>query len=234
MSGLVLYDAGLWLRKLKEAASGAVPDTRAATGRSSGNASPGMGIMAASYPLTTAQDLRGTCTGAHAASLELPSSEATSDTFMDGHHRSQGQIGPPPSIGLRQKWAGYILLLLACITFLLMVFADPAASVMRCWSADGNNRGIAALTRSRQFDSGTAADRPHTLVLYVWGGTDPNYGDNLLFFVRHGMPGCPGCRYVVIINEDDERPVPPPPCLLSIELMYMWCNDQCMNIMQPR
>ena len=46
-----------------------------------------------------------------------------------------------------------------------------------------------------------------TLVLYVFSNTDPEYYQNLLFFVEHGMPGCDNCDYVIIINGDLDVPV---------------------------
>ena len=45
-----------------------------------------------------------------------------------------------------------------------------------------------------------------TLVLYVFSNTDPEYHQNLLFFLTHGMPGCDTCEYIFVINRspDDE------------------------------
>eukprot|EP00892_Ulva_mutabilis_P002781 jgi/Ulvmu1/12503/UM009_0158.1 len=45
-----------------------------------------------------------------------------------------------------------------------------------------------------------------TLVLYVFSNTDPEYYNNLLFFVKHGIPGCGACEYIVIINRNADDP----------------------------
>eukprot|EP00892_Ulva_mutabilis_P003130 jgi/Ulvmu1/12818/UM097_0047.1 len=67
-----------------------------------------------------------------------------------------------------------------------------------------------------------------TLVLYIFSNTDPQYYGNLLFFIKHGMPGCPACEYVVVINQD--------PGTLGVELpelpdnaRYLHHPNQCYD-----
>ena len=45
------------------------------------------------------------------------------------------------------------------------------------------------------------------LVLYVFSNTDPEYYANFLFFVKHGIPGCDSCEYIVIHNLAPDEPV---------------------------
>ena len=51
---------------------------------------------------------------------------------------------------------------------------------------------------------------PQTLVLYIFSNTDPQYYGNLLFFIKHGMPGCNACEYIIVINQDPGTVVRPP------------------------
>lgn len=52
--------------------------------------------------------------------------------------------------------------------------------------------------------------QPHTLVLYIFSNTDKEYINNLRYFVRNGMWEGDGCEYIVVVNSDDDAPVPPP------------------------
>ena len=38
-------------------------------------------------------------------------------------------------------------------------------------------------------------------MLYVFSNTDPEYYANLLFFIKHGIPGCDSCDYIIVINQ---------------------------------
>lgn len=51
-------------------------------------------------------------------------------------------------------------------------------------------------------EAGAAAAAPHTLVLYIFSNTDPQYYGNLVYFVKHGLPGCHACEYIIVINQD--------------------------------
>lgn len=67
------------------------------------------------------------------------------------------------------------------------------------WRSAAVSHGTCAgIIRTRpSFTSSLAA---HTLVLYSFENSDPESHANLVFFVKHGMPGCSGCEYIVVLN----------------------------------
>jgi hypothetical protein len=81
--------------------------------------------------------------------------------------------------------------------------AQPGAALSPAW------QGFAGLRRGRTATPirGTVASRD-TLVLYIYGNTDPEYARNLEFFVREGVRAdwaCGGnaCRlvdYVIVVQ----------------------------------
>lgn len=48
---------------------------------------------------------------------------------------------------------------------------------------------------------------PRQLVIYVFSNTDPEYYGNLVFFLKHGLPGCSTCDYIIVINAGDNEEV---------------------------
>ena len=59
------------------------------------------------------------------------------------------------------------------------------------------------LKHLRVAGNGASAD---VLVMYVFSNTDPQYLDNLKFFLREGVHAADGCDYLFIVNRsgDDE------------------------------
>eukprot|EP00892_Ulva_mutabilis_P000943 jgi/Ulvmu1/1084/UM105_0043.1 len=185
----------------------------------------------------------------------LPALSARSDSAMSFIAEFGGAPGPASTsaapkaprrpadeAGLLCKtspWVGCMLALLACITFTLLAIDDQVASLVGQWSPSGR-RGTQIAHSSRDeviahssrdevaAEVAPAGEAAHTLVLYVWSNTDEYYRDNLQFFVKHGMPGCNGCRYVVIINEDDTHPAGDLP-QLPANARYVRHENRCYD-----
>lgn len=105
--------------------------------------------------------------------------------------------------------------------------STPGRRLGNPWTARGLNsmvhKAVTVESDSRigdnleraQLNMEATALEPQTLVLYVFSNTDPQYFGNLMYFIKHGLPGCPLCDYVIIINQDSDtrvsRPPRPPP-----------------------
>ncbi|GMH41199.1 hypothetical protein BSKO_09109 [Bryopsis sp. KO-2023] len=50
--------------------------------------------------------------------------------------------------------------------------------------------------------------KPRVLVLYIFSNTDPEYINNLRFFVREGMRPDDGCDYYIVIQTDNQDEAP--------------------------
>lgn len=63
-------------------------------------------------------------------------------------------------------------------------------------------QGACALATALSLDSPfNTAKRPvDTLVVYIFSNTDPEYANNLRFFLKHGVAEGDGCEYVVVIQ----------------------------------
>ena len=59
---------------------------------------------------------------------------------------------------------------------------------------------------------------PETLVLYIFSNTDPEYIDNLRFYVRTAIKEDDGCHHVIVINSGPKSPVRPPfiSCIIKL------------------
>eukprot|EP00892_Ulva_mutabilis_P000758 jgi/Ulvmu1/10683/UM067_0008.1 len=129
-----------------------------------------------------------------------------------------GSIGSPPSQSKRQC---FIRFMRGFITSLIAVFAVTvtlasvkvamlvASRELPAWSLDADSMLAEAALSSMSVTAGSeqpAEPLAETLVLYVFSNTDPEYYNNLLFFVKHGMPGCNTCEYIVVINRNQDDP----------------------------
>lgn len=113
----------------------------------------------------------------------------------------------PPSLSLDHTTvsaACLAVLLVFSMTLALAAFASPGTGIQRVqwWSPTGKSEAATPSQQLRPWADGRP-DRPHTLVMYAWSNSDAYYHGNLEFFVERGVPGCEGCRYVIIINEDE-------------------------------
>eukprot|EP00892_Ulva_mutabilis_P010141 jgi/Ulvmu1/749/UM010_0123.1 len=59
---------------------------------------------------------------------------------------------------------------------------------------------------AKAHSSGSTHSSGRTLVLYAFSNTDPEYYPNLVFFVKHGVPGCHACEFIIIVNEGPTSP----------------------------
>lgn len=50
---------------------------------------------------------------------------------------------------------------------------------------------------------GISRAAPDTLVVYIFSYTNPEYKENLLHFVRHGIREDDGCQYVIVIQTEE-------------------------------
>jgi hypothetical protein len=100
--------------------------------------------------------------------------------------------------------------------------------------------------------------RARTLVVYVFGGSDPEYGDNLSFFINEAVkvrPPCAaapahsppvqsthptpwryllqegdGCDYIIVLQQGKELPVPDPLPALPSNARYLQHANECFDI----
>lgn len=62
------------------------------------------------------------------------------------------------------------------------------------------------LTNSLQTEMsqlGIAKVVPDTLIIYIFSYTNPEYKENLLHFVRHGIREDDGCQYIIVIQTEE-------------------------------
>ena len=63
-------------------------------------------------------------------------------------------------------------------------------------------QGHCALAAALALDSPfNTAKRPvDTLVVYIFSNTDPEYANNMRFFLKNGVADGDGCEYVIVIQ----------------------------------
>eukprot|EP00891_Asterochloris_glomerata_P006722 jgi/Astpho2/6722/Aster-06741 len=92
-------------------------------------------------------------------------------------------------------------------------------------------QGACALLTALSLDSPfNTAKRPvDTLVVYIFSNTDPEYANNLRFFLKHGVAEGDGCEYVVVIQTGEGSkaldPLPPAPANVRFEYHPNSCYD---------
>ena len=83
-------------------------------------------------------------------------------------------------------------------------------SVLLQTHADGIEfKGLLSSAWWGHSDSPVQDDKPapQTLVLYIFSNTDPEYIDNLRFYVRTGIQEGDGCHHVIVVNSGPGSPV---------------------------
>lgn len=90
-------------------------------------------------------------------------------------------------------------------------------------------RGAAAagapLSDKRRLRDGSWAP---TLCIYVFSNTDPEYLDNLKFFVKYGMSADDGVTYIVVVQEQEGQPRPDLPDLPP-NARYLTHKNECYD-----
>ena len=91
---------------------------------------------------------------------------------------------------------------------------EPPFSQNVC--AQGNDDGIDSkrvLSSSWWSHSDTPVEDeqppPQTLVLYIFSNSDPEYINNLRFYVGNAIQEDDGCQHVIVINSSPDDPVRP-------------------------
>eukprot|EP00892_Ulva_mutabilis_P000760 jgi/Ulvmu1/10685/UM067_0010.1 len=93
--------------------------------------------------------------------------------------------------------------LLLCSAALVAVLKTAAGTSHP--QADGHLHGRASnsdgppLPLSVEYEQSLTQGR---LVLYSFSDADPEYYANLLFFVKHGIPGCETCDFIITVNKN--------------------------------
>jgi hypothetical protein len=109
----------------------------------------------------------------------------------------------------------------AVLTFLLLRLSQFGSS------------SRAAVSSSPIYSSSSSVlqiQRPtDTLVVYIFSNTDPEYANNLRFFLKHGVAADDGCDYVVVIQTGDDSklldPLPDAPPNVRFEYHPNSCYD---------
>ena len=70
----------------------------------------------------------------------------------------------------------------------------------------------------------TQLEPDSSLVVYVFSN-DPEDSANLLFFTKHGIPGCDACDYIIVLNQTDTEPV-----RCSFNTHSMLCSPFCAPV----
>lgn len=119
--------------------------------------------------------------------------------LSDSPRRSPGPLLTPRSFRRASStWLYFAAGLLVALSTFFLIGA--------CWLCF---QVLQPVTRSPSHSA--SAD---VLVMYVFSNTDPQYLDNLRYFVREGVAQDDGCDYVFIVNQgnDEVRRHPTPVC----------------------
>ena len=77
-------------------------------------------------------------------------------------------------------------------------------------SDDGiESKGLLSSSWWAHSDDPVEEDKPavQTLVLYIFSNTDPEYIDNLRYYVRTAIQEDDGCQHVIVVNSGEDSPV---------------------------
>lgn len=94
-----------------------------------------------------------------------------------------------------------------------------AGALLRSTTTVSNGGGTISIT----------ASPPTTLVIYVFSDTDPEYINNLRFFVKHGMRPGDGCDYIIVIQQE------PAPAMMQVlpelpaNARYEFHKNECFD-----
>ncbi|EFN53576.1 hypothetical protein CHLNCDRAFT_136762 [Chlorella variabilis] len=72
--------------------------------------------------------------------------------------------------------------------------------------------------------------RSRTLVVYVFGGSDPEYADNLRFFVNEAVKEGDNCDYIIVLQQDKDLSLPEPLPSLPRNARYLQHANECFDI----
>ena len=89
---------------------------------------------------------------------------------------------------------------------------QPPFSQKACVQGNGNGRdskGVLSSTWWAHSDTPVEDERPppQTLVLYIFSNSDPEYIDNLRFYVRTAIHEDDGCHHVIVVNAEPDSTV---------------------------
>ena len=69
---------------------------------------------------------------------------------------------------------------------------------------------------------------PETLVVYIFSNTDPEYFNNLKFFLKWGVREGDGAYYIIVVQEGGKSPVSPHLALTPVNLVVaLALKDEC-------
>ncbi|KAL4459147.1 hypothetical protein ABPG75_014012 [Micractinium tetrahymenae] len=77
---------------------------------------------------------------------------------------------------------------------------------------------------------GQPAARGRTLVVYVFSGSDPEYADNLRFFISEAVKENDGCDYVIVLQQGKGLSQPDPLPVLPPNARYLRHPNECYDI----
>lgn len=72
--------------------------------------------------------------------------------------------------------------------------------------------------QSEMNQLGIARNVPDTLIIYIFSYTNPEYKENLLHFVRHGIREDDGCQYIIVIQTEEGAAVVRCCCFLLLQV----------------
>lgn len=110
---------------------------------------------------------------------------------------------PADGFSRRQRQRGSRLSTIGCLGLLLLaVWAFASGHLM--FSRTPARGALAQQADRRRLPDGSWAP---TLCIYVFSNTDPEYLENLRFFVKFGMSPDDGVTYLVVVQEQEGQPV---------------------------
>ncbi|KAL4425923.1 hypothetical protein ABPG75_009939 [Micractinium tetrahymenae] len=72
--------------------------------------------------------------------------------------------------------------------------------------------------------------RGPTLVVYVFSGTDPEYADNLRFFIDEAVKADDGCEYIIVLQQGARSAQPDPLPPLPPNARYLPHPNKCYDL----
>lgn len=148
--------------------------------------------------------------------LPLLSSRSGSPLSADHvrYSRSWGNTTP-------RRWSSWSILGTSCFALSLVCLCFVLFQVsIGSWGSkmEQMQRRVRAAGQAKQTD---------VLVLYIFSNTDPQYINNLNFFLREGVHPGDGCEYIFVINrspDEEVRNIPSRQCRPHDDL-YDYCLD---------
>ncbi|KAL4428545.1 hypothetical protein ABPG75_002634 [Micractinium tetrahymenae] len=149
-----------------------------------------------------------------AGGLLITPTKSPADGFSRRHRQRSSRLSTISCLGL------LLLAVWAFATGHLMFSRTPGHA-----AAAGRGGALAQHADKRRLPDGSWAP---TLCVYVFSNTDPEYLENLRFFVKFGMAPDDGVTYLVVVQEQEGQPRPDLPALPP-NARYLYHKNECYD-----